>query len=186
MPLYQPFADIDIKLESFLVKKTKQFLSSLTPLTFPVSFLEHFFAAFLRKTVEKLPDFIINFSVVFKKQLLTAKMQWPNHYEQKWFQRCTELQDRALGDGTSPSEDVEKQRSPRKMFHPNVPHKLALDLVSIHLLKILIWARTENTRNRSCTFSTTFIEICFRSFTQHTVMVTLSNNIILRKETVDF
>ena len=59
--------------------------------------------------------------------------------------RCTELQDRALGDGTSPSEDVEKQRSPRKMFHPNVPHKLALDLVSIHLLKILMWARTENT-----------------------------------------
>ena len=76
MPLYQPVAGIDIRLESFLVKnKTKQFLSSLTPLTFPVSFLEHFFAAFLRKTVEKLPDFIINFSVVFKKQLLTAKMQ---------------------------------------------------------------------------------------------------------------
>ena len=75
MPLYQPFADIDIKLESFLVKKNKTISFFIDPPHIPCELLRTFFAAFLRKTVEKLPDFIINFSVVFKKQLLTAKMQ---------------------------------------------------------------------------------------------------------------
>ena len=125
----------------------------IDPPHIPCELLKTFCVAFLRKTDEQLHDFIINFSIVFKKQLLTAKYNNDNN------KRCTELQDRALGDGTSPSEDVEKPRSPRKMFHPNVPHKLALDVVSVHLLKILMWARTENTRNRSCTFSITFRDL---------------------------
>ena len=74
MPLYQPVAGIDIRLESFLVKKnTISFF--IDPPHIPCELLKTFCVAFLRKTDEKLPDFIIIFSVVFKKQLLTAKMQ---------------------------------------------------------------------------------------------------------------